>query len=184
MRSSPTPRRAALALAALMSAAACTEPEELHDPMHPEWPPALAAIIAEAEADYGVPTVAVVDVDSLPEGTPILDVRTAAEASVSVIPGSTLLADKAAQKAWLASPAKGPVLVSCAAGVRSARFTRTLREAGVEAYNLEGGIFAWAAAGKPVLDPDGKPTKRVHTYNTKWAPCLVSDHEAVQLPKP
>jgi len=184
MRLSSTQRLAAVALLTFVVASACTEPEEVTDPTHPEWPPALAAVIAEAESDFGVPTLAVADYGTLPEGTPLFDVRTAAEASVSAIPGSQLLADKAAQKALLANPPQGPVVVSCAAGVRSARFTQALRDVGVEAYNLEGGIFAWAAAGLPLLDPAGRPTKRVHTYSTKWAPCLVADHEAVQVPKP
>ncbi|GJM21615.1 MAG: hypothetical protein DHS20C15_15300 [Planctomycetota bacterium] len=148
------------------------------------WPADLLAIVKRAEREFDVPTVSVLAFDALPEGTVLFDVRTSAEASVSSIPSAHLLADEHARQALLDAPPSGPVVVSCAAGWRSARFTQALRAKGVEAYNLEGGLFAWVAAGRTILDPDGRATKRVHTYNKDWASSLPTDHEVVLEPKP
>jgi rhodanese-related sulfurtransferase len=46
-----------------------------------------------------------------------------------------------------------PVLFYCRSGNRSGMAAVAFREAGYEAYNLAGGITAWAAEGRP-LDPD------------------------------
>ncbi len=43
-----------------------------------------------------------------------------------------------------------PVIVVCASGGRSARVAQYLTLQGLEAVNLEGGLFAWEAAGLPV----------------------------------
>ena len=43
-----------------------------------------------------------------------------------------------------------PVLVYCHTGSRSAMAVAALRGAGYDAYNLAGGIVAWAEAGLPV----------------------------------
>ena len=58
-------------------------------------------------------------------------------------PLSTLLASDVA--------ADGPVHVICRSGNRSGTATRALRAAGVDAYNVEGGMLAWAATGLPVV---------------------------------
>ena len=46
------------------------------------------------------------------------------------------------------------VLFYCRVGSRSAVATQAFRAAGFEAYNLEGGLVAWANAGLP-LEPEG-----------------------------
>jgi rhodanese-related sulfurtransferase len=43
-----------------------------------------------------------------------------------------------------------PVVVVCAAGGRSSRVAQYLVLQGLEAVNLDGGLFAWEAAGLPV----------------------------------
>jgi rhodanese-related sulfurtransferase len=48
-----------------------------------------------------------------------------------------------------------PVLIYCHTGSRSAMAVAALRGAGYDAYNLAGGIVAWAAAGLPVARPPG-----------------------------
>ena len=47
-----------------------------------------------------------------------------------------------------------PVLFYCRVGSRSAMATQAFRAAGFDAYNLEGGLAAWARAGLP-LEPRG-----------------------------
>jgi rhodanese-related sulfurtransferase len=47
-----------------------------------------------------------------------------------------------------------PVVFQCRLGARSALATQAFRAAGYDAYNMTGGIKAWADAGLP-LEPDG-----------------------------
>jgi rhodanese-related sulfurtransferase len=46
-------------------------------------------------------------------------------------------------------PAGRPVYCICRSGNRSARVAEALIAAGVEAYNVSGGMVAWAEAGLP-----------------------------------
>lgn len=46
-------------------------------------------------------------------------------------------------------PADQPVIVVCRSGNRSGRATDTLRHAGIDAVNLDGGMNAWTASGFP-----------------------------------
>ncbi len=47
-------------------------------------------------------------------------------------------------------PAAETIYVICQAGGRSERATRTLRDAGLNAHNVTGGMTAWAANQLPV----------------------------------
>ena len=53
-------------------------------------------------------------------------------------------------------PAK-PVAVICRSGNRSELAATMLQARGFDAYNVEGGMEAWAAAGLPFSAPDGAP---------------------------
>jgi rhodanese-related sulfurtransferase len=44
-----------------------------------------------------------------------------------------------------------PVRVVCRSGGRSARVTAALQQAGWDAVNVDGGMRAWAAAGRPMV---------------------------------
>ncbi|MDQ3762234.1 MAG: rhodanese-like domain-containing protein [Actinomycetota bacterium] len=44
-----------------------------------------------------------------------------------------------------------PVHVVCRSGTRSARVTAYLTQAGWDAVNVDGGMRAWAAAGRPMV---------------------------------
>ncbi|HEY6566415.1 MAG TPA: macro domain-containing protein [Actinomycetota bacterium] len=50
-----------------------------------------------------------------------------------------------------------PVAVICRSGNRSELATMMLQARGFEAYNIEGGMEAWAAEGLPFSTPDGSP---------------------------
>jgi rhodanese-related sulfurtransferase len=90
----------------------------------------------------------------LASGAQLLDVRTKDEWNEGHMKGATLVTvteegflDKA--KAAL-DPKKG-VVVYCKSGRRSAMAVELLRTAGFIVYDLDGGITAWKAAGKPVV---------------------------------
>ena len=46
-----------------------------------------------------------------------------------------------------------PVVFYCRSGARSGMATQAFRQAGFEAYNMEGGLERWAGEGRP-LDPE------------------------------
>jgi rhodanese-related sulfurtransferase len=47
--------------------------------------------------------------------------------------------------------------VICKAGGRSAKVAEFLARDGFEPINVDGGMLAWAAAGRPVVTDDGSP---------------------------
>lgn len=105
-----------------------------------------------------VPTVSADQVPQpLPEGLVVLDVREDDEwqaghvAGAVHIPLSTLpgRADEVAGAAQ--------VLCVCKGGGRSAQATMFLRQSGVEAVNLAGGMHAWEAAGHPMVSEGEQP---------------------------
>jgi rhodanese-related sulfurtransferase len=50
-----------------------------------------------------------------------------------------------------------PIVVVCRVGSRSAQVAAWLIQNGFDARNLEGGMLAWAAAGRPMISSDGTP---------------------------
>jgi rhodanese-related sulfurtransferase len=54
-------------------------------------------------------------------------------------------------------PNDGQVLVVCKVGARSARVAGYLVQSGYEAFNLDGGLLDWAAAGRPLVADVGEP---------------------------
>ncbi len=51
-------------------------------------------------------------------------------------------------------PRDRPLVFTCRLGARSAMVTEAFRASGWDAYNMTGGLTAWAEHGLP-LDPDG-----------------------------
>ncbi|MDF1516230.1 MAG: rhodanese-like domain-containing protein, partial [Anaerolineae bacterium] len=87
----------------------------------------------------------------------IVDVRSEVEREVSIIPGAIAFAEfQAYADAYLGQP----VLVYCTVGCRSATHTHNLREQGVEAYNLWGGVVDWAEYGGKFTTLTGQRTKK------------------------
>lgn len=106
----------------------------------------------------GVPTVAV---DELKEEDFLLDVREDDEwqaghaAGALHIPMSEFVARYG--ELTEAAPQDGRVNVICRSGGRSAQVTMYLAQQGVDAVNVDGGMQAWEAAGRPVVDDNGQP---------------------------
>ncbi len=96
----------------------------------------------------------------------ILDVRAPKERKVSILPGSV---DRRSFESHREDWKDRPVLVYCTIGYRSGLTTKKLREDGVEAYNLVGGILGWVNSGGPVVDGQtGEETHRIHVYGRQW----------------
>jgi rhodanese-related sulfurtransferase len=56
-----------------------------------------------------------------------------------------------------AVPRDRPIIAVCRSGNRSGKAAAALAQAGVDVVNMAGGMTAWAAAGLPVVDADGRP---------------------------
>ena len=95
-----------------------------------------------------------------------LDVRSARERRVSLIRGALDVRSFEAQRR---PEDTRPVIVYCTVGYRSGLATLELRERGIEAYNLAGGLLAWIHADGALVDGrSGAATRRVHVYGRRW----------------
>jgi rhodanese-related sulfurtransferase len=82
----------------------------------------------------------------------LLDVRTPQEYQQARIAGSHLIPIDQLMQRVAELPQDRPILVYCAVGSRSAQvFSFLARRGYAEVYNLDGGIYAWAAKGYPVV---------------------------------
>lgn len=95
----------------------------------------------------------------------IVDVRSQAEQNVSIIPNA-INADKFESEHDQFK--NHNILVYCTAGCRSGAYTQLLNKNGFKAFNLKGGVLAWALEGKPFITLKGKKTYQVHVYGKKW----------------
>jgi rhodanese-related sulfurtransferase len=88
-------------------------------------------------------------------GAQLVDVREDHEWDAGRIPGArhVPLAAVAAQADSIDRDT--PVVFVCRVGGRSAMAAQAFRRAGYDAYNLDGGMVAWAARGLPLDPPDG-----------------------------
>lgn len=50
-----------------------------------------------------------------------------------------------------------PLVIICRSGRRSDQVAAALRQLGLDAYNLAGGMQAWQSVGHEVVTPDGTP---------------------------
>jgi sodium/bile acid cotransporter 7 len=115
-----------------------------------------------------IPDITVEAFPSLKEESSVVlvDVRTPEERAVSTIPGAITDEEFEADR----EEYRGAVIVVyCTIGVRSGRSTKKLVRRGYDAYNLAGGVLAWAHAGGGFLDSHGNRTDRVHVYGEKWS---------------
>lgn len=101
------------------------------------------------------PSVPSVDATAVPDGAHILDVREDDEWVAGHIEGAQHipLADLPVRYGEL--PADTEVVVVCRSGGRSSRAVAWLSQNGVDAVNLDGGMGAWADAGRPMVSETG-----------------------------
>jgi rhodanese-related sulfurtransferase len=97
-----------------------------------------------------------IDVDGLaavlPDGVPVLDVRTPGEFAGGHVPGAVSLpmGFSVDDPALASLDRSEPVYVICQSGGRSSRAADQLARAGYRAVNVTGGTAAWIAAGHEV----------------------------------
>jgi rhodanese-related sulfurtransferase len=105
---------------------------------------------------FDLPTVSI---DEVPDGAVILDVREDEEWVAGHIDGATHVPMNRLPNTVAYQPqALGddrPIVVVCRMGGRSAAVTAWLSAQGFDALNLDGGMLAWARAGRPMVSEGG-----------------------------
>jgi len=79
----------------------------------------------------------------------LIDVREPWEHSTARIEGSTLIPMRQVQERVSEIPTDKPVVVHCHHGGRSLQVVRWLRQNGIEAHNMTGGIDRWSVEVDP-----------------------------------
>lgn len=84
----------------------------------------------------------------------LIDVREPAEfvGPLGHIAGAELVPLATVAEAATAWNRRAPLLVVCRSGGRSGKAAATLAALGFTAYNLQGGMLAWSAEGRPADD--------------------------------
>jgi rhodanese-related sulfurtransferase len=122
------------------------------------------------------PSVSWVDADTLArwmgddaDGTlMLLDARTKEEYAVSHLRHATWVGPDGTELLESSLPDDAVVVVYCSVGYRSAAVAKKLRKRGAApVYNLTGGIFGWANAGRPLFRDDTR-VEEVHPYSEAW----------------
>ncbi len=96
-----------------------------------------------------------IDLAELPADVALLDVREDDEWDEAHIAGAVHVPMRLLPNRLQYEPdtidRDAPVVVVCHSGNRSAHVTAWLVQQGYDAYNLSGGMLAWAAAGRPMV---------------------------------
>jgi rhodanese-related sulfurtransferase len=104
---------------------------------------------------FGGPRVPSVRVDDVTDDLFLLDVRELDEWNAGRAPGALHAPMSAIQQNLAVVPADRQVVVVCRVGGRSEQVTAWLVSQGYDAINLEGGMMAWAAAGRSIVNDAG-----------------------------
>jgi rhodanese-related sulfurtransferase len=94
------------------------------------------------------------------ERVALVDVREAEEWEVSMIPGAVT---REQFEKDLEKHRDARIVVYCTIGGRAGIYAADLRGRGFRAEVLKGSILTWTHAGGPLVEPGGRPTRRVHT---------------------
>lgn len=112
----------------------------------------------------------------------VIDVRDAEEYAVSHLPGAVHAQGSKLERLVREAGAQRQVVLYCSVGYRSSRETEKLRRKGYSnVSNLEGSIFEWANAGKPLVrgGPQSQvPTDAVHPFDETWKVLLNIEHRS------
>lgn len=103
----------------------------------------------------------------------LVDVREAEEFAVSHLEAAANLQTAAAIAARVPDKST-PLVVYCSVGYRSAEVAAELQALGYgNVRNLRHSIFAWASAGRPLVNVGGA-TDKVHPFNATWGSLIDS----------
>ncbi len=102
-----------------------------------------------------IPTVAIDGIpDPLPDGVTVIDVREDVEWQAGHIAGSLHIPLHELPTRVSEMP-EGQLLVVCKVGARSAHAVGYLAQYGHDAFNLDGGLLDWEAAGRALVTDSG-----------------------------
>ncbi len=120
---------------------------------------------------FTVPTIGVKELKNETEDVYILDAREKEEYEVSHIPNAQFIGYNKLNKVVLKSiPKDAKVVLYCSIGYRSEKIGEKLRKKGfTNVHNLYGSIFEWVNQDYPLVDKNGQPTQKIHTYNKDWS---------------
>jgi rhodanese-related sulfurtransferase len=107
----------------------------------------------------------------------LLDARTREEYGVSHLRGGLQIDPyRPSLRPLRGFPKDTAIVVYSSVGYRGARVADFLARQGyTRVFNVDGGVFRWANAGRPVFRQD-RPTTEVHPYNPTWGLLLDSEH--------
>lgn len=145
---------------------------------------ALEAIATGFALRFGVDEVRAADLGAFQPDL-IVDARTKAEQSVSILPGAVPVPPDADISVLPQFALASRIVVYCAGGFRSARAISQVpaeKTAGKRLLNLHGGIVAYANAGLPLVTEVGTPTRKVHGYSEAWVKFVQAPAEGVLKP--
>lgn len=121
--------------------------------------------------DFSVPVMSVGELAKSQSEVLVFDTRKKEEYEVSHIKDARYLGYKDFDVSRLKGiPKNTKIVLYCSIGYRSEKIGKKLKKLGyTQVYNLFGSIFEWMNQGYTVVDNEGQPTKKVHTYNKKWS---------------
>lgn len=120
---------------------------------------------------FSVPLIGVEDLKNIQNEVLIFDAREKEEYEVSHIPGAQLVGYREFSIDQLEGlPKDTKIVLYCSIGYRSEKVGEKFKKAGfTNVFNLYGSIFEWANRGLPLVDSNGRPTAKIHTYNSEWS---------------
>jgi rhodanese-related sulfurtransferase len=104
---------------------------------------------------FGPPAVPAVAAPDVPHDAVLLDVREDDEWEAGHIEGAVHLPLSELPRRVAEIPDADPLVVVCRSGGRSAQVVGWLAAQGRAVVNLDGGMHAWAAAGRPMVADGG-----------------------------
>lgn len=107
---------------------------------------------------FDVPNVSA---DTVPAGAVLLDVREPEEWAAGHVEGALHIPMTEIPAGLDRLDRDDDIVVMCKVGARSARVTAWLNQQGFRASNLDGGLVAWAVAGRPLVSESGAPPQVV-----------------------
>ena len=118
----------------------------------------------------------------------LVDVRGEEERETSRLPNAMSVEEYEAKRDSMGAH---DCVCYCTIGYRSGAFAEKLAKSAsprvanvdVKYYNLYGSILAWTHAGGELVDANGAPTKRVHTFGKQWD-CAAEGYESVYFKHP
>ncbi|HUF36338.1 MAG TPA: rhodanese-like domain-containing protein [Gemmatimonadales bacterium] len=113
----------------------------------------------------------------------VIDSRTPAEFSASHLKDAARMDPyRPLLRPLRGMPKDTAIVVYSSVGYRSARVAYWLgRQGYTNVYNLDGSLFGWANAGRPLFR-DGGPTVTVHPYDERWGLMLEEPYRATAEP--